>query len=111
MNQSQLFFYIFTATILAIRLSLYVWPLPGPTIYGYRIHHYHIGALIAAFGLIFDSLPAYAVGLALTVDELTYLLIGGQTHEDNYSLPSLVGTSLLIALVFLCRDLLVRPVS
>ncbi|MEK7109329.1 MAG: hypothetical protein AAB919_02735 [Patescibacteria group bacterium] len=101
------FFIIFAATIAATRLYLFIKPTPGPTIGGLRLHHWMFGAVGIPIALWFGSIPLYAVSLGLFVDELTYLLMGGKTHEDNYSKISLLGTLLLVVIVFFLRDYLV----
>lgn len=98
------FFFIFFLTILCTRVFLFLWPTPGPTIGKFRIHHYIYGILGVLLGLIFHSVIIYAIGLGLFVDELTYLLIRGKNHQDNYSKTSLVGTFIFVILVFLFQD-------
>ena len=67
------------------------------------------GLVAVVIGLITHSIIVYAIGLGLFVDELTYLLIGGKTHEDNYSNISLLGTLLFVITVFVFRNYLVQP--
>lgn len=105
------FFAIFLATILITRIYLYYRPTSSPTLFGLRLHHYMYGLVLTVFGLLIDSLFVYAVGLALFVDELAFLLLRGTSHEDNYSWKSLLGTALFIALVFILRDYLVLPLN
>lgn len=106
---ANLFFLIFGLTILLTRIILYFRPTPSPTIIGFRLHHYMFGIVMVAISLPFEWLYLYAVGLALFVDELTWLIMRGKNHTDNYSWKSLVGTALLTALVFLLRDYLILP--
>jgi len=54
-------------------------------------------------GLSFHSIMIYAIGLGLFVDELTYLLIRGKNHKDNYSKISLLGTLFFAIIVFIFR--------
>jgi len=104
---SEKFFLVFLATILVTRLFLYIFPLPSPTIKGFRMHHWMFGLIGVVIGIIFHSLLFYAIGLGLFVDELTYLLIGGKIHEDNYSKISLFGTVVFIIIVFIFKDYLI----
>lgn len=90
-----------------MRLFLFLHPIPAPTIGKFRTHHYMFGILGVILGLITGSLVIYAIGLGLFVDELTYLLMGGKTHADNYSKISLMGTLFFIILVFIFRNNLV----
>ncbi|MFA5897555.1 MAG: hypothetical protein WC829_00440 [Hyphomicrobium sp.] len=104
------FFFLFLSTVGVIRAFLYIRPVPGPTVFGVRLHHYSFGLVAVAVGLSLNSLPFFAIGLGLVADELTYLAMGGHTHEDNYSRASLAGTALVVVAVFLTRQFLVRAV-
>ena len=101
------FFLIFLATVLVTRIFVYLFPIPAPTVNDFRMHHWMFGLLGVIVGVMFHSLFIYAVGLGLFVDELTYLLIRGKTHKDNYSKKSILGTIAFILLVFILKDYLV----
>lgn len=100
------FFIIFFVTIAVTRAFLFLFPISSPTIGKFRVHHYMYGILGILIGLLFQSLIVYAVGFGLFVDELTFLLMGGKTHEDNYSRISLFGTLFFVVLVFILRGYL-----
>jgi len=100
----NLFFLIFLITILITRLFLFLHPTPAPTIGKFRTHHYMFGILGIVLGIFTHLIVICAVGWGLFVDELTYLLIGGKSHEDNYSKISLLGTFFFIILTFILRD-------
>ncbi|MBI1968689.1 hypothetical protein HYS49_02160 [Candidatus Woesearchaeota archaeon] len=104
MERKLYFFAIFFITILIIRTFLYVHPTPGPTINGFRIHHYMFGLVLAPIGALAGSIALYAMGVGLFIDELGYLIIGGKTHEENYSKASLLLLGLFIMLTFLFRE-------
>lgn len=61
------------------------------------------GLLCILFSLVIHSLILYAIGLGLFVDELSYLLLKGKNHKDNYSPVSLAGTLIFIILVYIFR--------
>ncbi len=103
------FFVIFLLTLTIVRAAVFFFPVASPTFGTFRVHHYMYGIVLIMLGLFFRRVTLYAVGLALFVDELTYLLVGGKTHEDNYSGISLAGTALFTFLVFLLKDYLVKP--
>ena len=107
LETSQMFFTIFLATILIARIFLFVCPTPGPTIFGFRVHHYVYGLIILIIGYLFNSIILCAIGLGLFIDELTFLLSRGKTHEDNYSKMSLLGTACFVILVFVIKDYLI----
>jgi len=69
------------------------------------------GALGIIAGLIFKSISVYAIGLGLFVDELTFILIRGKNHKDNYSTASLIGTAIFVLIVFVLKDHLVLPLK
>lgn len=109
MTQPNEFFLIFFLTIIAVRVFLFLKPIPSPTVEGFRVHHYMYGVVLVVIGLLVHSIVVYAIGFGLFIDELTYLLIGGKTHTDNYSVKSLVGTGICIILVFIFREYLIPP--
>lgn len=97
------FFAIFIITILITRVFLYFNPIPSATIKGFRVHHYMYGFIIAPVGILLGNVAIYAVGVGLFVDELGYLIIGGKTHEENYSKISLVLLTISIILTYIFR--------
>jgi hypothetical protein len=105
-KMSNYFFIVFLITIVAVRVLIFLHPVPAPTIGKFRTHHYMFGIIGVILGLLFNSILIYAIGLGLFVDELTYLLMRGKSHEDNYSKTSLLGTLLFIIIVFLLKDYL-----
>ncbi|MES2213456.1 MAG: hypothetical protein V4473_01275 [Patescibacteria group bacterium] len=98
---------IFLGTVIVTRIFLFLKPIPAPTIKGFRIHHWMYGVVGILITLLIHSLILYAVGLGLFVDELTYILIGGKSHKDNYSKISLFGTVIFVIIVFVARDYLI----
>src|ERR1017187_4592408 len=103
---SNRFFLVFALTVVITRAFLFFYPIPGPRIGRLRTHHYMYGIVCVAVGLLIHSLTMYGIGLGLFVDELTYLFIGGETHEDNYSWISVIGTLCFVVVVFALRDYL-----
>lgn len=100
------FFTIFLATVAITRLLIFIFPIPAPTFGKFRIHHYMYGLIGILMGIVFHSVLIYAIGFGLFVDELTYLLIGGKNHKDNYSKVSLLGTLFFVIIVFVFREYL-----
>lgn len=103
------FFLVFLFAILVTRVFLYFKPVRSPTVAGFRFHHYMFGIALVAISLPLGWLYLYAAGLALFVDELTWLLMRGKSHEDNYSWVSLIGTVFFTLIVFMIRDYLILP--
>jgi len=108
---SNSFFLLVLLTVLGVRTFNYLLPIASPTIAGFRLHHYMYGLFLVGVSLLVPSWRLFAVGLGLAIDETTFVLIGGKTHADNYSLPSLVGTALLLVLVFVMRQELTKLFS
>ncbi|MBI2638313.1 hypothetical protein HYW83_01850 [Candidatus Peregrinibacteria bacterium] len=102
------FFAIFFVTILIVRIAVFVKPIAAPTIRGWRTHHWMYGFILIITSTIFQIVPMFAIGLALFVDELTFLLMRGKTHADNYSRTSLFGTIFFVLIVYFLRSSLVN---
>ncbi len=109
MNKNNYFFTIFFLTILFIRIFLFFKPISSATVTGFEwFHHYIFGLVLFVSGLLVSYLIIYSIGLGLFVDELTFLLINGNSHEDNYSIISLSGTVLFVLIIFFSRKFFVN---
>jgi hypothetical protein len=108
-DMATMFTTVFVATVVVTRLFCWVRPVPSPTIGTVRLHHYMYGVAAMAASLAIGSIVLYALGLGLFVDELTFLVLRGRDHHDNYSLPSLVGTGLLVLATVLARHAIIGP--
>lgn len=104
MKSENFVFSIFLYTIIAVRIFLYLKPLPSPTIKGFRFHHWMFGLFLIWISFLLKILILYAVGLGLFADELTYILIKGKTHAHNYSKISIFGTIFVVAIVYFLRS-------
>lgn len=103
---------MFAGTIAITRMLLFIRPVPSPVIRGFRLHHYMYGMAGILLSLPSNLLPLYAVSIGLFADELTFVLMGGQEHREDYPTKvSLAGTVCVIALVFLLRDYIAMPFS
>lgn len=103
------FFIIFFLTILFSRVALFIYPLSSPLIGKFRMHHYMYGIAAVPLAVAANIFTLYAIGLALIVDELTFILMRGKNHKDYRSTISIVGTLLFIGVVFFIKDYLVIP--
>lgn len=99
---------MFLATILVTRIFLYFCPTPSPTLGAVRLHHYMYGVVAIVLGVALNILTLFAIGLGLFIDELTFLLIKGKTHKDNYSKISLLGTLFLVIIIFFTQKYLLN---
>ena len=104
MSPENYFFILFFVTIIFVRLFLFLKPVASPTIKGIRLHHYMYGIGLIAVSLFLRSQELYAIGFGLFFDEAAYILTKGQTHEDNYSPSSILGTIIFVILVFFLRE-------
>jgi hypothetical protein len=65
------------------------------------------GIVLVPIGLLTQSIILFGIGLGLFIDELTFVIMRGKSHEENYSKTSLFGTMGFMILVFLLRNYLV----
>ena len=98
------YFAIFLLTILITRGLLFVFPVASPTILQLRLHHWMYGLFLVGISFFISNVFVYAIGLGLVIDELTYIVMDGKTHQDNYSAMSVFGTIALIAVVYIFRQ-------
>jgi hypothetical protein len=103
------FFIIYVLTVLVTRIFLFLYPTPAPTIGSFRTHHYMFGIAGIIIGLFLRSIAIYAVGIGLFVDELSFLLIKGKSHSDNYSGMSLLGTVIFVIVGYFLKRYLMLP--
>lgn len=97
------------ATVIVTRIFLYLKPISSPTIRNFEMHHYMYGLALIPLGIYLESIALYAIGFGLFVDELTFVLIKGRDHKDNYSKKSLAGTTLFTGIMFMSKSFLVAP--
>lgn len=103
MKKENLFFIIFMASLIVIRVFLYFYPASSPTINGFRMHHYMYGILIIIFAKLFKNTNIFAIGSALFLDELMLILTNSWTYSDYFSTISLVGTGIFSIFFFILR--------
>lgn len=96
-------FAVFLFTILVTRVVLFLWPIASPTINGFRLHHWMYGVALVAIAVAISNPSIYAVGLGLFVDEVTFILVKGRSHKENFSFISLIGTAVFVSLAYLLR--------
>ncbi len=106
----NIFFPVFFATIVIARLVVFIYPNTLPTISGLQIHHYMIGVLLILVGIFGRSLVLYTIGLGLFIDQLAFIIIGGKTPDDYFSMVSMLGTLGFVIVILLCQDCFTRPV-
>lgn|ERR1039457_4974302 len=105
MSAYDLYFLLFFSTILVTRIVLFWRPFQSPTVKSIRLHHWMYGLALMAISFVFSTKPLFAIGFGLFVDELTFILMKGRTHKDNYSTRSIIGTIALIMIAYFLRKL------
>ena len=112
MNLYDKFFLFTTISILLIRVWVYLFPKPSPTIKQFRTHHWMYGLLftIILFFIsnIYTNLYLLSISVGLFLDEIGFIIINGKTHEDNYSPKSFLILLLFIIILFIFREKIIN---
>ena len=101
------FFLVFAATIIITRVWLWLVPKHGPTIFGFRPHHYVLGILLVILSFWLLKWLLLPIGLALIVDEIPlFFKFKGFTWPDDHwkqyhSWFSIIGILIISLLIFL----------
>ncbi|MBL4693975.1 hypothetical protein JKY72_01245 [Candidatus Gracilibacteria bacterium] len=121
MEDSKYFFLVFVLVLVLTRVGVYLWVYyvmnylhqapPQTIMFGFRVHHYMYGILLMIIGAISKNMMISAVGMALFVDELPFVLRGVETHEANYSLLSNLGVVFFAFVVYFFRENLLKIFS
>lgn len=116
MKRGNIFYFIFILTILAIRLGVFLFPQKKLIIGGTIIHHFWIGAVLILFVLLLPKkytglrIIMFSAGLGLVADELIYIILGGRTVSEYWSIYSVVGAIMMTAIIFATRKRLARKI-
>lgn len=108
MNLPDKYFLFTLLTILIIRITLYIYPKPSPTIKKFRTHHWMFGLLftiiLLALSPIYKNIYLLAISTGLFLDEIGFILIRGKNHKDNYSPKSFMILIFFLLILFLLRE-------
>lgn len=108
MNLCDQFFLFTTISILLIRVWVYLFPKPSPTIKQFRTHHWMYGLLFTiilfCISNIYTNLYLLSISVGLFLDEIGFIIINGKTHEDNYSPKSFLILLFFIIILFIFRE-------
>jgi hypothetical protein len=116
MKKGNIFYLIFILTILAIRTWVFFFPQKKLIINGMAIHHFWIGAIIILSVLLllnnYNRLKSilFPIGLGLTADELTFIVLGGGTVRNYWSAYSVFGTLIILIVIFLTRKKIMEKI-
>lgn len=102
-------YYLFTMiTILLIRIWVYLFPKPSPTIKNFRTHHWMYGLfftiILFCISNFYTNIYLLSISMGIFLDEIGFIIIRGKTHEDNYSSKSFMILILFILLLFIFRE-------
>lgn len=90
MTLSDKYFLYTLITIILTRIFVFIFNKPSPTIKNFRIHHWMYGLLfiVILFSIsnIYTNIYLLSISSGIFLDEIGFIIIKGQTHEDNYSL-------------------------
>jgi hypothetical protein len=101
------FLFLIIFTIFATRIFLYFTKLSGPTIKGFRVHHYLYGIILIIISFFIKSGIILAIGLGLLIDELPLFFINDWSEKSYYSKKCLVGILIFITIIFLLLSILI----
>lgn len=105
------FFLVTMITILLTRVFVYLFPKPSPTIKKFRIHHWMYGFLATVVLFLisnfYKNIYLLAISMGIFLDEIGFILIGGKTHEDNYSPKSFMILLFFLLFLFIFRKFIV----
>lgn len=108
MTLDDRYFLVVMITIILIRVLVYLFPKPSPTVKNFRIHHWMYGLLctciLFSFSHFYTNIYLLAISNGIFLDEIGFILMRGKTHEDNYSPKSFMILLLFILLVFILRE-------
>jgi len=114
MKKENKFYLAFLSTIMALRLWVFFFPLRKIMIDGTIIHHFWIGIILLLitytiqrkYSSIAEVLLPVSCGII--ADELIYILLGGATVADYWSVYSLYGCIIVSIIFFIFREAIVE---
>lgn len=116
MKKENIFYLICILTMLAIRTAVFLFPQRKIIIDGTIIHHFWIGIILTLLVLLLPQIYnglriiIFSIGLGLVADELIYLLLGGRTVSEYWSIYSVSGAVIMAVIIFLIREKLARKI-
>lgn len=109
MKKENLFYIAYILTILVIRIGVFLFPQRKIIIDGTIIHHFWIGVILVLIFLIIPKIYnsfrmiLFSIGLGIITDELIFMILGGGTVQEYWSIYSVSGTIILAAITFVIR--------
>lgn len=108
MNTYDKFYLLTMITILLIRVGVYVFNKPSPTIKSFRTHHWMFGLfftiILLCISRLYTNIHLLAINLGIFLDEIGFIIIRGKNHQDNYSPKSFMILLFFIIILFIFRE-------
>ncbi|MEK6918122.1 MAG: hypothetical protein AABW51_04195 [Nanoarchaeota archaeon] len=108
MKKENLFYSVIVLTIILVRLKVFLFPT-HVQLFGVIIHYFWIGAIFLVLGYLVSKSYFYvkllliSVGLGLFIDELAFMILGGGSFPQYWSIYSILGVVCLLLLSYLTR--------
>lgn len=109
MQRKDVFYLITVLTVVAIRTEVFLFPARQLVVYGVLVHHFWIGVALILLAVVLSKKYSTAVtvlssiGLGLVADELIFMLLGGGTVHDYWSIYSVWGVIVVMVIIFIFR--------
>ncbi len=116
MKKDNIFYLIFILTILSMRLGVFLFPTRKLIISGVTVHHFWVGVILIFLVMLLAKrynglrMAVFSAGSGLTADELIYIILGGKTVNEYWSVYSVSGVIIMAAIVFVIRKWLIRKI-
>ena len=79
------YFLLYVLTIAVVRAWLKIFPKHGPTMFGFRPHHWAYGLVLVIVSFLFQLPALAAIGAALIVDEIPlFFIFKGLSWPDDH---------------------------
>ena len=103
-KRENLFYLLLLGTIVFLRVSVLIFPEKNFELFGLIIHHFWFGVPLIVASLFFRrgnvKTCIFAIGLGYIIDQIVFMILGAGFDKEYWALPSLLGTIVLVLLIF-----------
>lgn len=109
MKKENFFYLTLLLTIIFIRISILILPEVDIRFLNVVIHHFWLGVILIMLSLsiqkqkVYIKILVYGIGFGLILDQLIFMILGAGKDKEYWALPSLLGTVIMIVVVFPIR--------
>ena len=109
MKNENLFFLVIVFTVIVIRVSVFIIPEIDVRFLGIVVHHFWFGIFPITAGFLLSKkceyckLFLYGIGAGLMIDEMLFMILGGGSDEEYWTIFSSIGTIVIIVLILPVR--------